>query len=153
VNNKPINTGDRMVEIIKKCSCPCIACRQLGSQPINAELIYKIMDLEKQVGKHVNIHSGRRCPDYNRSIGGYIDSPHITGMAADISVEGYSMLALAKICVEIGFERIGIYPNHVHVDMIDPHPSLFWYVRKYTEAPIYSGSIKTLEEFLNKVIK
>ena len=154
MNNKPINTGDRMAEIIRKCSCPCAVCKNLSeSQKINAELIYKIIELEKRVGKQINIHSGRRCPDYNRSIGGYIDSPHITGSAADISVEGYSMLELAKICVEIGFKRVGIYPNHIHVDMINPHPSLFWYVRKYTESPIYSGGIKTLEEFIEKIIK
>ena len=117
------------------------------------ELINKIIDLENRLQKQVIITSGRRCIDYNRSIGGYVDSPHITGMAADIKVEGIPILELAKICVEIGFERVGIYPNHVHVDMIDPMPSLFWYVRKYNEAPIYSGRFKTLEEFLKYVIK
>ena len=153
MENKPINK-DRMVQIIKKCNCPCIACRNLsGSQKINTELIYKIIELENRVGKQVNIHSGRRCIVYNQSIKGYIDSPHLTGLAADISVEGISILELTKICVEIGFSRVGIYPNHVHVDMIDPMPSLFWYVRKYNESPIYSGRYKTLEEFLEYVIK
>ena len=151
-NNKPINTTDRMVEIIKKCGCPCVACKEI-IQKINMELINKIIQLENRIQKHVIITSGRRCIDYNRSIGGYVNSPHITGLAADIRVEGISILELAKICVEIGFERVGIYPNHVHVDMIDPIPSLFWYVKKYNEAPIYSGSIKTLEEFLKYVIK
>ena len=151
-NNKPINTTDRMVEIIKKCGCPCVACKEI-IQKINMELINKIIQLENRIQKHVIITSGRRCIDYNRSIGGYVNSPHITGLAADIKVEGISILELAKICVEIGFERVGIYPNHVHVDMIDPIPSLFWYVREYNEAPIYSGSIKTLEEFLKYVIK
>ncbi len=155
MENKPIDTTDRMSEIVKKCGCPCVICRNLpaGSQKISSELIYKIMDLEDRLQKHVIITSGRRCIIYNRSIGGYIDSPHITGLAADIQVEGIPILGLAKICVEIGFTRVGIYPNHVHVDMITPCPSLFWYVRKYGEAPIYSGGIKTLEEFIKKIIK
>jgi len=152
IKNKPINTTDRMVEIIKKCGCPCVACKEI-IQKINMELINKIIQLENRVQKHVIITSGRRCIAYNKSIGGYVDSPHITGLAADIRVEGITILELAKICVEIGFERVGIYPNHVHVDMIDPMPSLFWYVRKYNEAPIYSGRFKTLEEFLKYVIK
>ena len=152
MKNKSINTIDRMVEIIKKCGCPCVACKEI-IQKINMELINKIIDLENRLQKHVIITSGRRCIPYNSSIGGYVDSPHITGLAADIRVEGIPILELAKICVDIGFKRVGIYPNHVHVDMIDPIPSLFWYVRKYNEAPIYSGRFKTLEEFLKYVKK
>jgi len=128
--------------------CPCC-----GRVIISPSLILKLQVLRDTINKPVHITSGYRCTTYNNKIGGAANSPHLTGMAADIRVEGISILELAEICVEIGFKRVGIYPNHVHVDMIDPHPSLFWYVRKYGVAPIYSGATKTIGEFLKKVIK
>lgn len=143
---------NRREELIKMAKCPCPNC--IGE--IEDELIDIVMNLELQTGKRVKITSGNRCEEYNQSIGGYIDSPHIPkpkGRALDMQIVGMSIIDLAHACEKAGFKRIGIYPNHVHGDIINPMPSKYWFVRKYNEAPIYSGSIKTMEEFLNKVKK
>jgi hypothetical protein len=81
------------------------------------------------------------------------NSPHVSGMAADIVVPGMDLLDLARLCLKIGFKRIGIYPNHIHVDVATPKPSKFWYVKRYGDAIIYSKNINDLEEFINQVIR
>jgi len=139
--------------IKEKMGCPCPECRDKPYE-INAlllELLYKLEQRLNELGFSLMINSGKRCPAYNASVGGYANSPHVFGKAADIKAEGLSLLELAKLCVEVGFLRIGIYPNHIHVDVVNPHPSKFWYVKRYEIAPIYSGKENNLEKFLKKV--
>jgi len=139
-------------EIKGKMGCPCPECKGKPYE-INAlllELLYKLFQKLTEMGKTARINSGRRCPAYNASVGGYANSPHIFGKAADISVIGMTMLELAKLCIRVGFLRIGIYPNHVHVDVVNPHPSKFWYLKNYGDKPIYSGREYNLEKFLKK---
>ena len=136
-----------------KMKCPCPECKDKPYE-INAfllELLYKLEQRLKEKGFLLIINSGKRCPAYNASVGGYANSPHIFGKAADISVKGMTLLELAKLCIKIGFLRIGIYPNHIHVDIVNPHPSKFWYVKKYGSEPIYSGREYDLEKFIEKV--
>jgi len=73
------------------------------------------------------------------------------GNAADIQVKGMSPIKLALIIAKnITGVRIGVYPNHVHIDVLPPNPSRFWLVKKYGDNPIYSGSETNLEKFLRK---
>lgn len=148
--------GNRRTEIMTEAKCPCKKCRLNPYIDIDSSLISKVLILEENTGKQVVITSGNRCVEYNKSIGGYQDSPHIPkpeGKALDMQIKGVGNIKLAYAAERAGFKRIGIYPNHVHGDMINPRPSKFWYVKKYNEAPIYSRNIKTLEEFIKKVIK
>lgn len=73
------------------------------------------------------------------------------GNAADIQVKGMTPIKLALIVAKnVTGIRIGIYPNHVHIDVIPANPSRFWIVKKYGQAPIYPGSEDNLEKFLRK---
>jgi hypothetical protein len=72
-------------------------------------------------------------------------------MALDIKISGMDPIDLAYTCEKKGFERIGIYPNHVHVDMINPCPSRFWYVKSYGTKTVYSGKEKDLKKFITRV--
>jgi len=73
------------------------------------------------------------------------------GNAADIQVKGMTPIKLALIIAKsVTGIRIGIYPNHVHIDVLPPNPSRFWLVKKYGQVPIYSGSENNLEKFLRK---
>lgn len=73
------------------------------------------------------------------------------GNAADIQVKGMTPIKLALIVAKnVTGIRIGIYPNHVHIDVIPANPSRFWLVKKYGQAPIYPGSEDNLEKFLRK---
>lgn len=133
--------------------CPCRACegKPYDINTLLLELLYKLEQRLKKRGLDLIINSGKRCPAHNASVGGYANSPHIFGKAADIKVAGMSILELAKLCVEIGFLRVGVYPNHVHVDMVRPYPSGFWYLGKYGSKPIYSGRETDFEKFIKKV--
>jgi len=136
-----------------KMKCPCKNC---VDKPYNIDgLFLELLEqLEMKVaerGMTVIYLSGLRCPVYNKIAGGVPDSPHIYGEAEDIRVAGMDLIDLAKLCIEIGFKRIGIYPNHIHVDVVTPKPSKFWYVKKYGTPIIYSKNINDLDEFLKKV--
>ena len=134
--------------------CPCKKCNQSPYIDIDFLLISKILILEENTGKQVIITSGIRCVEYNKSIGGYPGSPHIPkpkGEAVDMQIKGMSNIELAYAAEKAGFKRIGVYPNHVHGDMITPRPSKYWYLKSYQSTAIYSKRIETLKEFLNKL--
>ena len=148
--------GNRRTEIINNMKCPCEKCSQSPYIDIDFLLISKILILEENTGKQVHITSGNRCVEYNKSIGGYSGSPHIPrpkGEASDMQIKGMNNIRLAYEAERAGFKRIGIYPNHVHGDMIDPRPSKYWYLKSYQSVAVYSKGIKTLKEFLNKLKK
>lgn len=136
--------------IIKKCRCPCPACK--GKIPeMDSALIDELVKLEEKLQREINVNSGERCIAYNASVGGYPTSPHRFGEAVDITVTGIGLIELAKICEKMEFLRMGLYPNHLHLDMVRPKPSRFWYVKKYGVSPVYSGKENNLEKFLKKV--
>ena len=100
------------------------------------------------MGEPIYITSGVRCAGYNKKIGGYSKSAHLDGLAADIDVSYTSSVELAMIASRIADIRIGMYPNHVHIDIVPPNPSKYWLVRKYNQKPIYSGNEKNIAKFL-----
>jgi uncharacterized protein YcbK (DUF882 family) len=70
----------------------------------------------------LRIHSGYRTPKTNRlTEGSVLDSRHIVGRAADISVPGVSNVRLAGMASVLGRGGTGLYPgrNFVHVDTGD----------------------------------
>lgn len=130
-----------------KCPCGC------GRKDIYFFLVDKLQELRDILGAPVYVTSGVRCEKYNKEIGGYENSPHIRGKAADIKAKGYSPASLALKAKFIRYIRIGIYPNHLHIDICPPNPSKFWIVREYGKEPIYSGSERDIIKFIRKNIK
>jgi len=72
------------------------------------------------------------------------------GNAADIQVKGLKPIEIALKAERVKGIRIGLYPNHVHIDVIPPNPSRFWLVKRYGDNPIYSGDERELQNFLRK---
>jgi len=141
---------NRREELIKMAYCPCTKCRA----EMDEQVIDIVMEMERQTGKEVRITSGVRCQEENKRIGGYKDSPHIPepkGKAVDMQIKGMANIELAYAAERAGFKRIGIYPNHVHGDILDPKPSKYWYLKSYQSTAVYSKGIKTLKEFLDKL--
>ena len=108
----------------KEFACPCCGV----FRPINPNLIYRLQNLRDMVDIPIYISSGIRCKKYNKKIGGYINSPHMTGKAVDIHAKRMTIKQLAIKAKEARFTRIGIYPeNHfIHVDVIRPWKSASW---------------------------
>ena len=143
--------------------CPCSQCKKKKIH-IDMNLVTRLEEVRRRVGgKPVNITSGVRCRAQNDRVGGASNSPHlpfyvtIKGkkvlrgcVAADIQVKGADPIFVAMMAETVSGMRIGIYPNHVHIDVMPPSPSKFWLVKKYGEAPIYSGNEKDLQNFLRK---
>lgn len=125
-------------------SCPCC-----GKNKVAGELVSKLQQLRDIINKPIRITSGYRCPAENKKVGGSVNSPHLLGKAADIQVKGMPLYFLAHMAANnISDIRIGIYPNHLHMDIMPPNPSKYWLVKKYGDKPIYSKREKNLAKFL-----
>ena len=130
--------------------CPCSECKHRKIH-IDLNLVYRLEELRDLIGnKPINITSGVRCKAENIRSGGDSNSPHVLGKAADIQVKEVKPVKVALMAELIEGVRIGVYPNHVHIDVMPPNPSKFWLVKKYGEAPIYSGNEQQLQKFLRK---
>ena len=124
--------------------CPC--CNGGIVSPI---LIDKLQQLRDLINKPIIVTSGYRCSTENKKVGGHSHSPHTIGEAADIKCKGAPLIFLAHIAANnIKGIRIGIYPNHLHIDIRPANPSLYWLVKKYGNKPIYSKREKNLAKFL-----
>lgn len=71
----------------------------------------------------MHIISGYRSPKYNAAIGGARLSQHMSGMAADVIVDGFSAASVHD-CVlglsragKLGVGGLGRYPGFTHVDI------------------------------------
>ena len=127
--------------------CPCC-----GKIIISPKLINKLEEVRRVIGNiPIDITSGYRCKKYNQSINGYIDSPHLSGLAADTKCKGLTIIEYTLKAETIEGIRLGIYPNHLHLDIKNPAPSRFWFVRTYNSAPIYSKNEYDLKKFLIEV--
>lgn len=95
--------------------------------PINHHLLDVLCGVQTWLARigvvaPLRIHSGFRTPNTNRRTeGAVLDSRHIVGRAADISVAGVSNVRLAGMASVLGKGGTGLYPgrNFVHVDTGD----------------------------------
>lgn len=85
-----------------------------------AENLQKIRDI---IGVPISINSGYRSPAHNKKVGGAKNSQHLTGMAADIVVKGYSPRSVFEIVEDLQNEGVielgGLhaYNSFTHVDI------------------------------------
>lgn len=82
---------------------------------IDREMFYPIQKIRNMYGP-VTINSGYRTSSHNKAVGGASSSMHLKGQAADIKINGKSPLEVASLAYALGFKRIIIYSNFVHID-------------------------------------
>lgn len=75
------------------------------------------------------VNSGYRTKQHNEEVGGVSNSSHLKGYAADIScnssIDRYKMI---RAFIFVGFNRIGIGKNFIHVDCDPKKPkNVIWY--------------------------
>jgi len=95
------------------------ACKGCGDVRLDTELL-AVLELVRQVtGKPVTITSGYRSPAHNKAVGGAPRSKHILGIAADITVEGYTPREVYDLLDKTfpNYYGIGLYSGWVHIDV------------------------------------
>ena len=124
--------------------CPCC-----GHSRCKSTFVEKLQSLRDWVDAPIIVLSAYRCRIYNDQIGGYPDSAHIQGLAADIYTKKMDIYKLAEYADVLDFERIGIYPfNHfIHLDMYREGPSKYW-VRDKRKDYKYFRPPKTLKDVI-----
>ena len=112
----------------KEFYCPCKNCKK--DKLPDDKLVTLLQNLRDKLNQPIYITKGGgiRCRNYNKIIGGYVDSPHLYGKATDVQVENMDIVSLAKQAKDIGFSRVGLYPfsHFIHIDVIRPYPSASW---------------------------
>ena len=64
------------------------------------------------------INSGYRTPEHNKKVGGVKTSSHLKGLAVDIkTVNIIERYKIVNALLMVGFTRIGIAANFIHVDL------------------------------------
>lgn len=82
-------------------------------------LLLQMLDTARgYLGEPIVITSSYRTKQQNEDCCGSPNSAHLRGNAVDIrcSSDRYRLLLL-KALIEAGFERIGVYEYHIHVDV------------------------------------
>lgn len=63
------------------------------------------------------VNSGYRCWKHNKEVGSTETSSHLVGLAVDIKAEdSVTRFAILRALIFVGFSRIGIRKDFVHVD-------------------------------------
>ena len=87
-----------------------------GVEP-SKDLVFKLEQAREIAGIPFVITSGIRSDQHNAMIGGSPGSSHLTGNAVDLACESsrHRMIMLDAL-VQVGFNRIGIGRDFIHVD-------------------------------------
>ena len=77
---------------------------------IDLDLVYMLQEIRNIVGS-IEVTSGYRTPEFNKSIGGSSNSYHLEGLAADIKFDftPWTKETLLKLFSGVGFQNLGIY--------------------------------------------
>jgi hypothetical protein len=97
-------------------------------QGVKHETVEMLDKAREKAGIPFVITSGYRSDAQNARAGGIKDSAHTSGYAVDIRVRNSSeRYKIVNACLEVGFNRVGVYDGHVHVDN-DPSkaPEVLW---------------------------
>jgi uncharacterized protein YcbK (DUF882 family) len=127
----------------KEFRCPCKNKNCDKDKLPDGKLVTLLQYLRDKISQPIYITKGGgiRCKFYNKLIGGYVDSPHLKGKAADIYCKNLDYIKLAQFAKAIGFLRIGLYPfsnsKFIHLDIIEPYPSESWIRDKYGDYYYY----------------
>jgi len=113
---KHSTTYDKLVYFdSREFECPC--CRQ-GSDRMNLVFVARLDQARGLADVPFVITSGWRCERHNAEVGGSETSSHMKGLAVDLECQlsGVRFQILWALRV-VGFNRIGIRRDFIHVDM------------------------------------
>lgn len=84
---------------------------------LDAAFVRKLESAEAFYGMAFVISSGFRSEAVNRAVDGVADSAHLSGLAVDIVCKNsISRFKIVRALFMVGFCRIGIDKDYIHVD-------------------------------------
>lgn len=95
---------------------------------MDVDFLNQLTEARKKAMIGFQITSGYRSPAHNAKVGGVRQSSHCLGYAADIyAPTSRQKYIIVQSLLEVGFHRIGISKNFIHVDS-DPNKadSVIW---------------------------
>jgi uncharacterized protein YcbK (DUF882 family) len=99
--------------------CKCLKCKADGTGT-HKTLIAKLDTIREKLGKPMIVTSGNRCYEWNKAVGGSVNSLHLPQngfRAADISCsDSQDRYLLIKYAIEVGGLSVGINPKFIHFD-------------------------------------
>ena len=107
-----------MKQITKNFNDAEFRCPHCGVIVYNFILVDRLQILRELLGEEIIVTSGYRCSLYNKQIKGHEKSLHMEGLAADIKCRPEMLPHLKNLAIKVFYNMgVGIYPNHVHVDI------------------------------------
>jgi uncharacterized protein YcbK (DUF882 family) len=97
--------------------CKCGKCEFVAADHELVNVIQKAVD--DLGGKRVIVTSGIRCAAHNKAVGGSPKSQHVTGLAADIAIDGITPQKLYDYLDNAYPDKygIGLYKTWTHIDV------------------------------------
>ena len=124
----------KIIQKIRHFTVDELACPCCGAFNINESSLFKLDLLRESLGVPLVINSACRCSFHNEKVGGTKNSSHLVdnfdkkSFAFDVVVTDDSMrFQLVRKAMSLGFHRIGIYKNFVHLDDDLRRRSVIWY--------------------------
>ena len=94
---------------------------------MSVKLLLMLNRVREYVGFPLILTSAYRSPAAEKSCGRSGTSSHTKGLAIDIyCIDGASRLAIVQAAFAIGFRRIGIGPDFIHLDIDSTKPNSMW---------------------------
>ena len=116
-------------EFACKCGCGKTPFKSNFGFSVDTALISKLDDLRHRFSKKIVVTSGFRCYDYNiKQSKASLTSSHVKGLAVDITFANFDinrLEVLALVC-EMGFKRVGIGKDFIHLDVDIDKSQLSW---------------------------
>jgi len=107
----------RKTQITEDFTLEEIRSRDTGALLIT-DLLYhhmdKLQEIRDEIGR-IDINSGYRTPEHNKSVGGAENSMHLQ-FATDIRPRGVGLDRANEIAEDLGFSGIGRYKTFLHLD-------------------------------------
>ena len=102
----------------EELNCKCEACISLiNDQQMSVLFMLKLQAVRDELCMPMKITSGHRCKAHNASVGGSVDSYHVSGRAADVQSLGLTYNSdLIHIASRVGLNGVIIYKNFIHLD-------------------------------------
>ena len=141
---------------VSEFDCNGVGC--CTTTKIDDKLVAYLQKIRDHFGKKVILASGYRCETHNAKVAKAASkSRHISGMAADIKVEGVAPAEVAKYAESIGVLGIGLYDSDadghfVHIDTRDAKS--FWLGHAQKRCTTFGGAaVKTVQVQLPQLQK